>query len=329
MPPGSSVFDLLENVLRSTLTLSLKFPTLFPLEHVSPSGLSSTSQFVVQYKLSSLLTISETLQNENLWNVSKSYTSVVGIFSLVFLPSSLSPLHLTPLDTPEVGPGTTLGPSGPSGSASTGPTNAYPFTPLQVLHRTPSSVSRGSSSNSATPIPLGRYSSNTEAITGGVAGSIATLSIVIAALLFYLPRRHSPSPLTPSTNNGQPSGFNPLMDQVPRPMSGQGTIASSLPETTTSLLRVYVCVFAALAPLMCAHEFCYNAQNTDDPTTYPTSQATSPPPTYILTRSPSLPFSRIYTPLPPRRIPKDRYPDIAAFPLSELTIRNHQVVWQG
>ena len=316
--------------MRSTLTLSLKFPSLFPLEHVSPSGLSSTSQFVVQYKLSSLLTILKTLQNENLWSVNKSYTSVVGIFSLVFLPSSLSHLHLTPLDTPEVGPDTILGPSGPSGSASMGPTNAYPSTPASSSSPySTSSVSRGSSSNSATPIPLGRYSSNTGAITGDVAGSIATLSIVIAALLFYLPRRHSPSPLTPSTNNGQPSGFNPLMDQVPRPMSGQGTIASSLPETTTSLLRVYVCVFAALAPLMCAHEFCYNAQNTDDPTTYPTSQATSPPPTYILTRSPSLPFSRIYTPLPPRRIPKDRYPDIAAFPLSELTIRNHQVVWQG
>ena len=58
------------------------------------------------------------------------------------------------------------------------------------------------------------------------------------------------------------------MDQVPQPISGQGTVASSLPETTTSLLTVCVCVFAALAPLMCAHVFCYNAQNADDPTNY-------------------------------------------------------------
>ena len=293
MPPGSSVFDLLENVLRSTLTLSLKFPTLFPLEHVSPSGLSSTSQFVVQYKLSSLLTISETLQNENLWNVSKSYTSVVGIFSLVFLPSSLSPLHLTPLDTPEVGPGTTLGSSGPSGSASTGPTNAYPFTPLQVLHRTPSSVSRGSSSNSATPIPLGRYSSNTEAITGGVAGSIATLFIVFAALLFYLRWRHSPAPSAPSSNNGQPGGFNPFMDQVPRQISGQGTIVSSVPETTTSLLRPTY-VFSRPRLRLCVLMYFVTTLRTrmTQLTTYPTYQGTSPPPTYIPTHSPSLSPSR-------------------------------------
>ena len=223
--------------------------------------------------------------------------SVVGIFSFVFVPSSLSHLHPTLLDTPELGPGAILGPSGSSGSASAGPTNAYPSTPASSSSSySTSSVSRGSSSNPATPIPIGRHNSNTGAIAGGVAGSIAALSIVIAALLFYLRRRHSPAPSAPSANNGQPGGFNPLMDQVPRPMSGQGTIASSVPETTTSLLRVYVCVFAAPAPHICAHEFCYNAQNADDPTTYPTYQGTSPPPTYIPTQSPSLSSSRnLYT----------------------------------
>ncbi|KAN0118963.1 hypothetical protein V8E52_004735 [Russula decolorans] len=87
---------------------------------------------------------------------------------------------------------------------------------------------------------------------------VAAISIVIAALLFYLLRQHLPAPSAPSASDGQLSGFNPIMDQVPRPMSGQGTVASSLPETTTSLLRPY---------------------NPDDPATYPTYQGTSPPPT--------------------------------------------------
>ena len=246
------------------------------------------------YKLSSLLTISETLQNENLWSVNKSYTSVVGIFSLVFLPSSLSHLHLTPLDTPEVGPDTILGPSGPSGSASMGPTNAYPSTPASSSSPySTSSVSRGSSSNSATPIPLGRYSSNTGAITGGVAGSIATLSIVFAALLFYLRWRHSPAPSAPSSNNGQPGGFNPFMDQVPRPISGQGTIVSSVPETTTSLLRPTY-VFSRPRLRLCVLMYFVTTLRTrmTQLTTYPTYQGTSPPPTYIPTHSPSLSPSR-------------------------------------
>ena len=55
------------------------------------------------------------------------------------------------------------------------------------------------------------------------------------------------------------------MGQVPRPMSGQGNVASSLPETTTYMLRPYVCVCVAPVPLVCAHVFfgllSYNAQN--------------------------------------------------------------------
>jgi hypothetical protein len=45
------------------------------------------------------------------------------------------------------------------------------------------------------------------------------------------------------------------MDPVPRPMSGQGTVASLLPETTTSLLRPYVCVFVAPTSLVCSRVF--------------------------------------------------------------------------
>ncbi|KAF8502632.1 hypothetical protein F5888DRAFT_1665760 [Russula emetica] len=95
--------------------------------------------------------------SENHWNVSKS--QAVG-------------------DTPELGPGTI--PSGPSGPASTGPTNA----------------------NSATPMPISGQSSNTGAIiaggvAGGVAGGLAAISIVVAALLFYLRRRNPPAPSAP------------------------------------------------------------------------------------------------------------------------------------
>jgi hypothetical protein len=148
------------------------------------------------------------LQNENNWNADKS--SAVGGGNPLPCPLvTVSHLHLT-LDTPELGPGTILGPSG-SGSTSTGPTNAYPFTPASSSSSySASGVSRGSSSNSATPIPIGGHSSNTGAIAGGVAGGIAAISIAIAALLFYLRRRHPPAP---SASDGQPSGFDPLMDK--------------------------------------------------------------------------------------------------------------------
>jgi hypothetical protein len=236
------------------------------------------------------------LQNENNWNANKSYAVGGGNPLSYLLPLvTVSHSHLTSLDTPELGPGTILGPSSSSRSASTGPTNAYPSTPASSSSSySTSSDSRSSSSNSASPIPIGGHSSNTGAIVGGVAGGIAAISIVIAALLFYLRQRHPPAPSAPSASDGHPGGFNPFMDQVPRPMSGQGTVTSSLPETTTSLLRPYVCVFVASAPLMCTHVFhlCYNAQNPDDPATYPTYQGTSPPTTYNPIQSPSSSSSR-------------------------------------
>jgi hypothetical protein len=77
------------------------------------------------------------------------------------------------------------------------------------------------------------------------------------SLLFYLRRRYqlAPSaPSAPSASVGQPGGFDPLMDQAPRPMSDQGTVAPSLPETRTSMLRHYICVswpWLRLCMLMC------------------------------------------------------------------------------
>ncbi len=95
------------------------------------------------------------------------------------------------------------------------------------------------------------------AITGCVAGSMALIFVIIAALLNYRRlqrlrlllqrlrlRLLLPAAPAPSASDEQPSGFSPLMDQVPpRSMSGQETVASSLPEMTTSLLPPYVRVF--------------------------------------------------------------------------------------
>ena len=204
--------------------------------------------------------------------------SVVGI-SLVSPRQCGSLMDLTSLGNPELGPGTIPGPSA-SESIST---NTYPSTPASssLSHSSSSSYSRGPFSNSATPSPIVRHSSNVGAIAGGVAGSIAAISFVIAVLLFYLRRQLPPAPSAWSASNRQPSGFNSLMDQVPRSVSesGQGTFVSSLPETTSSMLGHYVCDFMAPALLMFVDAFClyYNAQNPDDPTTYPTYRGTSPP----------------------------------------------------
>jgi hypothetical protein len=114
------------------------------------------------------------------------------------------------------------------------------------------------------------------------------------------------------------------MDQVPRPMSGQGTVASSLPETTTSLLRPYVCVFVAPAPLMCAH-VCFDCflslitlrTRMTQLRTPHTKELRRLRRISLIYRLPHRP-AEIYTPLPPRQTLKDRDSDIMAYyPLSE------------
>ena len=192
------------------------------------------SQFVVKASFLCFHTLS-TLQKGNLWNVNQSY-AVGGANPLSSLPPlTLSHLHLTFLDSPEIAPGTLLGPSGPSSASSTSPT----------------STSSSTSSNSATPVPIRSHSSNTGAIAGGVVGGLAAISIAIAALLYYLRGRQTPTPPAPTAIDERPSGFNSLMDQVPRSMSGHGTISSD-----PSMPRFYVCVFVAQAPLMCVNVFC-------------------------------------------------------------------------
>ena len=214
-----------------------------------------------------------TLQNANDWNANQSY-AIGGGNPLPFLRPLVTVLHvhLTSLDSPEIGAGTILGPSGPSTSSSTGTTS--------------------SSSSTSPAAHIHSNSSNTGAIAGGVVGGIGAISILIAALFFgrrfYRQRGwgRQPTPPTPSAIDERPSGFNSLMDQVPRSMSGPGTIASSLPDMA-SIQRPYVCVFVAPASLLCVHVFCLycNAQDPDDPTTFPGYQGPgyqgpSPPPMY-------------------------------------------------
>jgi hypothetical protein len=64
-------------------------------------------------------------------NVAETSLTIPGIYYVVdpgFAKQNVSHLHLTSLDTPELGPGTILGPLDPSGSSLTGPTNSYPLT---------------------------------------------------------------------------------------------------------------------------------------------------------------------------------------------------------
>ncbi|KAH9984241.1 hypothetical protein BJV77DRAFT_202520 [Russula vinacea] len=146
--------------------------------------------------------------NDNLWDFNKSY--VTG-------------------DKPEVLPGQV--PGAPSSSSS--------------------SVRGSSTSTTAThaPVPTGGHSSHGGAIAGGVVGGVAVISLLVAGLVFYQRRRRSLEsssavPLYPG--DGSFNAPSP-MDQLPRPMSDQGTLASSFPESA-SLMKPY---------------------NPDDPSTYP------------------------------------------------------------
>ncbi|KAI0275611.1 hypothetical protein BGY98DRAFT_48501 [Russula aff. rugulosa BPL654] len=161
------------------------------------------------------------ITNQNDWNATQSY--LLG-------------------DGTEIGPGTLLGPGGTPISSSTGPTG----------------TSTSSTSSSSTPVPASGHSSNTGAIAGGVVGGLAAIIVAIASMFFCRRGRHSQTP-APTSIDERPSGFNSLMDQVPRSMSGPGTIASSMPDTDPSMLRFY---------------------DPNDPTTFPNFQAPSPPPVY-------------------------------------------------
>ena len=176
------------------------------------------------------------------------------------LPPLFSHAHVICfIDTPELGPGTILGPAVPSPSTPTGPSTVYspvhPSSSLATQPPVPSTQSTaslsytvGSSSNTTTSTPgsvpagysVRGHSSNTGAIAGGTVGGIAAISIVVVAF-FYRQRRRSLAQSAPAAGDGQAGAYYQHVDQVPsRPMSGQETVTSSLPRTSTSLLRTYV-----------------------------------------------------------------------------------------
>jgi hypothetical protein len=123
---------------------------------------------------------------------------------------------------------------------------AFIDTPEVLPGQVPGSPSSSSSvrgSSTATPIPTGGHSSNAGAIAGGVVGGIAAISLIVAGLFFYRRRRRllASSAVPVSPGGGSSNAFSP-MDQVPLPISDHGTLASSIPDTT-SPMRTYVRVF--------------------------------------------------------------------------------------
>ncbi|KAI0270212.1 hypothetical protein BGY98DRAFT_268172 [Russula aff. rugulosa BPL654] len=162
-------------------------------------------------------------------------------------------------DSPEIGPGTVLGASGSSVSVSASTTG---------------------SSNTGTSLPVREHSSNAGAIAGGVIAGIAAISILVAALLFYLRRRRSLEPIVVFEGDGARH-----MDQVQLPMSDQWTVVETLPET--------------MAPP--------KPYNPDDPTTYPEYQVVQPPPAYISDQIPSISPRSLYTVATPPNPQTQRY----------------------
>jgi hypothetical protein len=114
-------------------------------------------------------------------------------------------------DNPEYGPGAIFAASG-------------------VYTSSASASSTGSPS--PTPPPKGS-SSNAGAIAGGVVGGLAVVSIAIAAI-FYLRRRSRAS----SARSAGFDAFQPHMDEIPRPLSGGGTVGPSSPSIRTKFSDV-------------------------------------------------------------------------------------------
>lgn len=215
---------------------------------------------------------------------------------VVRFPSPLFPVtvlcsRLTFIDSPELGPGTLLGASSSSVSA-------------------PTSTTTSSNTGTSTPVgprpSPGGHSSNAGAIAGGIIGSIAVISILVAGFLFYLRRRRSLAPTVVFEGDGAPH-----VDQVQFPMSDQGVAAETFPETMAPPKPyIYVCFHASqlrLFVLTCFLSF-LNFQNPDDPTTYPEYQRVQSPPAYVSDQIPSLsPNRSVFTLAAPQSPQTQRY----------------------
>ena len=102
------------------------------------------------------------------------------------------------------------------------------------------------------PNSIETSSSNGGAIAGGVVAGIAAICFVAAALFIYRQRQRS---LTQCAPSGDAGTYNPHVNRV-TPMSGQETVTSPLPGTSTSLSRPYVRSHAPtlyLQSCWCAH----------------------------------------------------------------------------
>ncbi|KAH9995304.1 hypothetical protein BJV77DRAFT_239913 [Russula vinacea] len=153
-------------------------------------------------------------------------------------------------------------------------------TPEVLPGQVPGSSSSSSSvrgSSTATPIPTGKHSPNVGPIAGGAAGGIAAIFLIVAGLFFYRRRRRLLASAVPLSPGGGSSNAFSLMDQVPRPMSDQGTLASSLPDTT-SPMKIY---------------------NPDDPTTFPAFPGT-PNASYVPSQTSRIMSTTMPTPQPQR-----------------------------
>jgi hypothetical protein len=145
--------------------------------------------------------------------------SVVSIVSPIL---SFPPCHgLTSaflIDSPELGPGAVLGPSGVSTSSRASPTRS----------------------------PPGKSKSNTGTIVGGVVGAVTATTVAVAAIFFYLRRRRSRAPSTAALGVG---ASQPPVDEIKQPLTEEGTnTGSSLPGTSPMSPKVYVRVFIPNSP---------------------------------------------------------------------------------
>ena len=93
--------------------------------------------------------------------------------------------------------------------------------------------------NTTTPVLIGRHGPNRGAIIGGIIGGVAVISILVAALFFYLRRRSLVS--SPVFDGDIVS--DPHQDQLLRTTLSQETVSSCFSEMPTSLSRPYVHIF--------------------------------------------------------------------------------------
>jgi hypothetical protein len=199
------------------------------------------------------------------------------------------------------------------------------FPPITVSHPRLTSIDSPERGPGTVLSPSGsKRSSNVGAIAGGVVGGIAVVSVLVAAIFFFLRRRRSRASSAASADD---VALNPHMGQVQRPVSDDGTVTASFPETT-ALMKPYVRVFGPPSPDCVCSLFVLTLRTRMTQLRFPGTKELQTRHTFLLkTRSTSLLKYRpteTYTPLPACRAPKQR--DIAACPLSDHALWSHRSI---